>query len=110
MVCPDLIIDVRFIEESEDDMSSDSSSQSEMSIDSEEDVDPPASPANAEQNGNLQESHQPEQDWDKCSICLDQMLPSMPVIRTPCDHSFHQGCLMEWVAIQPVCPLCRSAF
>eukprot|EP00758_Cryptobia_borreli_P003478 Tbor_TRINITY_DN3775_c0_g1::TRINITY_DN3775_c0_g1_i1::g.2346::m.2346/K10666/RNF5; E3 ubiquitin-protein ligase RNF5 len=41
-----------------------------------------------------------------CSICLDTA--SDPVV-TKCGHLFCWGCLREWLAIHPECPLCKGA-
>lgn len=47
-----------------------------------------------------QEAQQP-----RCPICLEQM----DTITTPCDHTFHVGCLEPWVLEKGNCPICRSA-
>ncbi|ESN94976.1 hypothetical protein HELRODRAFT_179816 [Helobdella robusta] len=40
-----------------------------------------------------------------CSICME-------VVRhpkeTPCEHTFCQKCLMDWIKISPTCPICRQ--
>ena len=41
-----------------------------------------------------------------CSICLDD--DESPQKRLSCGHIFHRCCIMEWVATNPTCPLCRS--
>ena len=59
----------------------------------------------------------------KCPICMDDLwpesykvdflnqpegsghLPAKPVV---CDHSFHLDCLKQWIATNPICPLCRE--
>lgn len=46
---------------------------------------------------------------DICCICLDSMeidkkktLSSME-----CEHTFHTECLLEWLKIKGICPICR---
>ena len=44
-----------------------------------------------------------------CSICLENMGSSTePIIRLPCNHIFHKGCLTPWVEKQLSCPNCKS--
>jgi len=67
---------------------------------------------------------------DVCSICLQHfrdnpMMPKnatkklnlllkktthakMDVVVTPCDHSFHTGCLIGWIETKAECPMCRK--
>ena len=48
---------------------------------------------------------------ESCPICLDVMkiddnekeLGSME-----CEHTFHKDCIIEWVKIQSICPICRK--
>ena len=109
-LCPDITVDVHFIEDSESDIGSDSSSEFDMSSDSDMDVDHPDPPATiTEHSDSLQEIYHLEQDGEKCIICLDLMLASMPVLATPCGHFFHPECLRNWRTVQAICPLCRSA-
>ncbi len=30
------------------------------------------------------------------------------IMKTPCNHRFHIGCLMEWSKIKLECPTCRK--
>lgn len=30
-------------------------------------------------------------------------------MKTPCKHTFHATCLVEWMSIKMACPTCRSA-
>ena len=41
-----------------------------------------------------------------CSICLDSMYSR--TIKTPCNHSFHFGCLKRAIRHNTRCPLCRQ--
>jgi len=43
-----------------------------------------------------------------CAICMDALVGSNSVVRCPCDHYFHQECLLEWCKSHLDCPLCRT--
>jgi hypothetical protein len=48
-----------------------------------------------------------------CSICFDKLENN--ILKTPCDHYFHQNCLDEWIAKnlnnkEQNCPICRKVF
>lgn len=44
-----------------------------------------------------------------CTICLDTFLPGEQVVVTPCNHTFHQGCITPWLKGHGNCPVCRFA-
>ena len=65
------------------------------------------SAVSAEEVQKFQELH-PD---DSCSICLGpfyEKKSSKNVVRTTCNHLFHEKCLTEWLATKSVCPLCRK--
>lgn len=33
---------------------------------------------------------------------------SRQIMKTPCNHKFHVGCLIEWMKLKMICPTCRS--
>ncbi|OQR97236.1 hypothetical protein ACHHYP_12318 [Achlya hypogyna] len=44
----------------------------------------------------------------ECAICLESFARSAEeVVELPCNHVFHKGCLMPWLAKHDECPLCR---
>jgi hypothetical protein len=59
-----------------------------------------------------------------CSICTEQLgmnplngeqpgqdqedVPSQPIMKTPCEHHFHESCLKEWFKKKFECPNCRQ--
>jgi hypothetical protein len=47
------------------------------------------------------------EDGIECSVCLTQMAQGEQAMRTPCDHLFHSDCLLRWMDVQMVCPVCR---
>ncbi len=47
-------------------------------------------------------------DNPKCIICHETKNESTnPWVLTICNHRFHESCLESWLAINPVCPLCK---
>lgn len=47
----------------------------------------------------------------KCAICLCRMDDSAACTSTPCNHTFHNGCIDQWAAsnyASPTCPVCRE--
>jgi len=49
-----------------------------------------------------------ESDLEDCPVCLEQFLPGEQIIRLPCLHRFHIGCLTQWLIICGECPYCRA--
>lgn len=46
-----------------------------------------------------------------CSICIDDFKLDSHVRVTPCNHVFHDDCLMTWLGKtieQPECPNCKN--
>ncbi|CAA0813933.1 RING/U-box superfamily protein [Striga hermonthica] len=51
---------------------------------------------------------QEEDDGTKrCAVCLDDFDSKQFVTITPCNHMFHEDCIVPWVKIQGKCPVCR---
>ncbi|KAF5190610.1 E3 ubiquitin-protein ligase [Thalictrum thalictroides] len=50
-----------------------------------------------------------EQDDDgkSCAICLEDFVPKQEVLVTPCNHMFHESCIVRWVKSNGQCPVCR---
>lgn len=50
----------------------------------------------------------------ECVICFEPLQPSadltLCVVKTPCNHYFHNNCLFEWIQINNTCPVCRINF
>ena len=44
---------------------------------------------------------------DHCTICLDEFCVGSEVTRMPCSHVYHQDCIVEWLKMSNLCPLCR---
>ncbi|XP_050382009.1 uncharacterized protein LOC126798954 [Argentina anserina] len=42
-----------------------------------------------------------------CAICLEDFEPKQEVMLTPCNHMFHEECIVPWVKSNGRCPVCR---
>ena len=51
-----------------------------------------------------------DEDGKRCPICLDDFESGQEVMLTPCNHMFHEDCIMPWVKSNSQCPVCRYAF
>ena len=47
----------------------------------------------------------PENDDDKCSICLE-CFTEQPIFLNTCQHFFHKNCIEKWALQKPTCPIC----
>ncbi|MQL91624.1 hypothetical protein Taro_024246 [Colocasia esculenta] len=53
----------------------------------------------------LREGVDPETE---CAVCISEFDDDDPVrLLTACRHTFHQGCIDQWLASHPTCPVCR---
>ncbi|XP_059648157.1 E3 ubiquitin-protein ligase CIP8-like [Cornus florida] len=43
----------------------------------------------------------------QCVICLEQLLVGSEATRMPCLHDFHRDCIVKWLGVSNLCPLCR---
>lgn len=52
---------------------------------------------------------------EQCIICLEKFSfnnnyhDEVMLVRMPCSHLFHKGCIVKWLETSHVCPLCRYA-
>ncbi|PIN18889.1 hypothetical protein CDL12_08434 [Handroanthus impetiginosus] len=46
-------------------------------------------------------------DGKRCAVCLDDLESNKFVTVTPCNHMFHEECIVPWVKSQGKCPVCR---
>lgn len=49
-----------------------------------------------------------ELEEDICVICLQPIKYKYLVYKTNCNHTFHKGCLHEWLCANNSCPICRN--
>ncbi|OQS06891.1 hypothetical protein THRCLA_01083 [Thraustotheca clavata] len=54
----------------------------------------------------------PPQQPGGCSICLETWQSieesNLPTVKLPCNHVFHEECVMEWIRQSAKCPVCRA--
>ncbi|KDP24198.1 hypothetical protein JCGZ_25855 [Jatropha curcas] len=50
-----------------------------------------------------------EEDGKSCVVCLEDFEPKEAVMLTPCNHMFHEECIVPWVKSHGQCPVCRFA-
>lgn len=48
-----------------------------------------------------------EDDGKRCAICLEDFEPKESVMVTPCNHMFHEECIVPWAKSNGKCPVCR---
>lgn len=54
-----------------------------------------------------QNRHYDDDDGKRCAICLDDFEPMQEVMVTPCNHMFHEDCIVPWLQGHSQCPVCR---
>ena len=46
---------------------------------------------------------------DICSICLENLVVNQSnIIATNCKHYYHKKCIIEWLKIKDICPICNT--
>ncbi|KAD7117446.1 hypothetical protein E3N88_04714 [Mikania micrantha] len=64
--------------------------------------------------GNQKTDKKLEEDDDdddkKCVVCLEYFEPKEAVMVTPCNHMFHEDCILPWIRSNGKCPVCRFSF
>ena len=43
----------------------------------------------------------------ECAVCLEAYEAGDTLRTMPCAHGFHEGCIIKWLGISRLCPLCR---
>lgn len=43
-----------------------------------------------------------------CAVCLEQFKSRDELGVCPCSHAFHKKCLLKWLEIRSVCPMCNK--
>ncbi|KAL6905653.1 hypothetical protein ACP4OV_003254 [Aristida adscensionis] len=46
---------------------------------------------------------------EQCAVCLEGYEAGDALRTMPCSHGFHAGCILKWLAVSRLCPLCRFA-
>jgi hypothetical protein len=44
---------------------------------------------------------------EECALCLEEYSPGEEVLKLPCRHIFHEGCLGPWFTKSLTCPMCK---
>lgn len=49
-------------------------------------------------------------DDEKCAICLlvNENLSGQKFLKLPCNHEFHDSCILPWLEKTNSCPMCRQ--
>ncbi|XP_019158888.1 PREDICTED: RING finger protein 44-like [Ipomoea nil] len=50
-----------------------------------------------------------DENWKRCAVCLEDFEAREVVTLTPCNHMFHEDCIVPWVKNHGLCPVCRFA-
>lgn len=50
----------------------------------------------------------PQLGGKDCCICMCEFEPGEAATTMPCGHSFHAGCIKQWLAAHHTCPVCRE--
>ncbi|XP_065661355.1 uncharacterized protein LOC136084698 [Hydra vulgaris] len=43
----------------------------------------------------------------ECTICLEDFYLNENVVLLSCGHSYHKGCIENWLLVKNNCPLCK---
>jgi len=43
-----------------------------------------------------------------CAVCTEEVAAGQAVVRLPCAHWYHAGCIAPWLRIRNNCPTCRA--
>ncbi|CAN6203963.1 unnamed protein product [Urochloa humidicola] len=43
-----------------------------------------------------------------CAVCTEEIAVADAVVRLPCAHWYHDGCIAPWLGIRGTCPMCRA--
>jgi len=44
----------------------------------------------------------------QCSVCMEDYKIDETVHKLPCDHLFHENCIVPWLELHDTCPVCRK--
>ncbi|CAN0897456.1 E3 ubiquitin-protein ligase Iruka [Linum grandiflorum] len=50
-----------------------------------------------------------EEGGKRCAVCLEDFEAKEEVRLTPCEHMFHEDCIVPWVKTNGNCPVCRCS-
>ncbi|MED6199945.1 hypothetical protein PIB30_080587 [Stylosanthes scabra] len=58
-------------------------------------------------NGIREREKDKDEEGKSCAVCLEDFEAKEEVMVTPCNHMFHEGCIVPWVTSKGQCPVCR---
>lgn len=44
----------------------------------------------------------------QCSVCWEDFKAEEPVRKLPCEHVYHENCIIPWLELHGTCPICRK--
>ncbi|KAK7257185.1 hypothetical protein RIF29_30969 [Crotalaria pallida] len=56
----------------------------------------------------LEEVATEEEEYDTCTVCMDEYNIGEEIGILGCGHEFHADCLKQWLIVKNVCPICKS--
>ncbi|XP_065873322.1 uncharacterized protein [Euphorbia lathyris] len=48
-----------------------------------------------------------KEEGKRCAVCLEDFEAKEMVMVTPCNHMFHEECIVPWIKSHGQCPVCR---
>jgi hypothetical protein len=48
-----------------------------------------------------------EEEGNECTVCQQEFVQGATAFRLPCSHTYHEHCILRWVAHSTSCPMCR---
>ncbi|KAA0031548.1 E3 ubiquitin-protein ligase RNF12 isoform X1 [Cucumis melo var. makuwa] len=58
-------------------------------------------------NYNERHNNNSDEEGKGCAVCLEDFQSKEEVMTTPCNHMFHEQCIVPWVKSNGQCPVCR---
>ncbi|KAK7342407.1 hypothetical protein VNO80_25358 [Phaseolus coccineus] len=62
---------------------------------------------NAKEKPLKEKEKEKDEDGKRCAICLEDFKSGEEVRLTPCNHMFHEDCIVPWLTTKGQCPVCR---